>query len=182
MSEPFMGEIKIISWNFPPKGWAFCNGQLMQINQNQALFSILGTTYGGDGRTTFALPNLQGRMPVYVGNGIALGELGGETAHTVNISEMPAHNHVMAGDGVTADTSNSNTPNPAGKVLGQSAGTGGTPTQPFGANIYNSANANSSLAPQCVSNSGGSQPHENMSPYLVLNFIIALQGIFPSRN
>src|SRR2546429_9452076 len=97
MSEPFLGEVKIISWNFPPKGWAFCNGQLLPINQNQALFSILGTTYGGDGRVTFGLPNLQGRSPVHVGNGIALGELGGGTAHTVNNSEMPAPKHRPVG-------------------------------------------------------------------------------------
>ena len=94
MSEPFLGEIKIISWNFPPKGWAFCNGALLPINQNQALFSILGTTYGGDGRTTFGLPNLQGRSPLHVGDGIALGELGGEATHTLNISELPAQNPI----------------------------------------------------------------------------------------
>src|SRR5579863_9294068 len=97
MSEPFLGEIKIISWNFPPKGWAFCNGTLLPINQNQALFSILGTTYGGDGRVNFGLPNLQGRCPVHVGDGIALGELGGEATHTLNISEIPAHTHIPAG-------------------------------------------------------------------------------------
>jgi microcystin-dependent protein len=182
MAEPFLAEIKIISWSFAPKGWAFCNGQLLPINQNQALFSILGTTYGGDGRVNFALPNLQGRMPVYVGNGIALGQVGGETAHTLNISELPAHNHIIAADGTTAGTSNSNTPDPSGKVLGQSAGTGGTPPVAFGANIYNSSAPNSTLNALCVAPSGGSQPHENMSPYLVLNFIIALQGIFPSRN
>jgi microcystin-dependent protein len=91
MGTPFLGEVKIISWNFPPKGWAFCNGQLLPINQNQALFSILGTTYGGDGRVTFGLPNLQGRMPVHTGNSITLGELGGETAHTLNISELQQH-------------------------------------------------------------------------------------------
>src|SRR2546428_13248498 len=106
MSEPFLGEIKIISWNFPPKGWAFCNGQLLPINQNQALFSILGTTYGGDGRVTFALPNLQGRSPVQVGNGISLGELGGETAHTLNISELPAHNHVPNANSGSATAGN----------------------------------------------------------------------------
>src|SRR5215469_2902451 len=99
MSEPFLGELKIISWNFPPKGWAFCNGTLLPINQNQALFSILGTTYGGDGMRTFGLPNLQGRTPMHVGNGIVLGEQGGETAHTLNISELPAHNHVPVGSG-----------------------------------------------------------------------------------
>src|SRR5712691_3080047 len=97
MSEPFLAEIKIISWNFAPKGWAFCNGQILPINQNQALFSLLGTLYGGDGITTFALPNLQGRTAVHVGNGISLGERAGETTHTLNISEMPAHAHVPAG-------------------------------------------------------------------------------------
>src|SRR5438067_10174509 len=103
MSEPFLGEIKVISWNFPPKGWAFCNGQLLPINQNQALFSLLGTTYGGDGRTTFALPNLQGRLPVHVGNGIVLGQSSGELAHTLNISEMPAHTHQAAGSSIPAN-------------------------------------------------------------------------------
>jgi microcystin-dependent protein len=180
MSEPFLGELKIISWNFPPKGWAFCNGQLLPINQNQALFSILGTTYGGDGRQTFGLPNLQARMPVHVGDGISLGELGGETAHTLNISEMPAHNHIMAGDGAAAAF---NTPDPSGsKVLGQSAGSSGSPPVPFGANIYSTTGPNSTLSPVCVANNGGSQPHVNMSPYLVLNVIVALQGIFPSQN
>src|SRR5262249_186266 len=99
MSEPFLGEIKIISWNFPPKGWTFCNGQLLPINQNQALFSILGTTYGGDGRVNFGLTNLPGGRPIHVGNGIVLGEKGGETAHTLNISELPAHNHIPVGSG-----------------------------------------------------------------------------------
>jgi microcystin-dependent protein len=182
MSEPFLGEVKIISWNFPPKGWAFCNGTLLPINQNQALFSILGTTYGGDGRQTFGLPDLQGRMPVHVGNGIVLGERGGETTHTLNVSEMPAHNHIIVADGTASGTA-SDTPNPSGaKVLGQSAGTGGTPTVPFGANIYNSSATTSSLNPGCVAPNGANQAHENMSPYLVLNFIIALQGIFPSQN
>ncbi len=165
MSEPFLGEVKIISWNFPPKGWAFCNGQLLPINQNQALFSILGTTYGGDGRVTFGLPNLQGRTPVHVGNGIALGELGGETAHTLNISELPAHNHVPVGSSNTATD-----PSPAGNVWPKD------PNNPF-----NTA-SNTAMSPQCISATGGSQPHENMSPYLVLNFVIALQGIFPSQN
>jgi microcystin-dependent protein len=157
MSEPFLGELKIISWNFPPKGWTFCNGQLLPINQNQALFSILGTTYGGDGRQTFGLPNLQGRMPVHVGNGISLGELGGEVTHTLNVSEMPAHTHTLAADGTTPGSSNSNTPDPSGgKVLGQSAGSGGTPVAPFAANIYNSSAPNSSLSPSCVAANGGS--------------------------
>src|SRR6266481_6737149 len=103
MSEPFLGEIKIISWNFPPKGWTFCNGQLLPINQNQALFSILGTTYGGDGRQSFGLPNLQGRTPVHVGNGISLGQSAGETAHTLTAPELPAHTHVPVGATASPD-------------------------------------------------------------------------------
>jgi microcystin-dependent protein len=165
MSEPFLGEVKIVSWNFPPKGWAFCNGQLLPINQNQALFSILGTTYGGDGRVSFGLPNLQGRAPVHAGNGISLGELGGETAHTLNISELPAHNHVPVGSPAAGTLANT-----LGNLWGSST-----------ANPYSST-ANTAMNPACVVPVGGSQPHENMSPYLVLNFIIALQGIFPSQN
>lgn len=165
MSEPFLGEIKIISWNFPPKGWTFCNGQLLPINQNQALFSILGTTYGGDGRVNFGLPNLQGRMPVHVGNGISLGEVGGETAHTLNISELPAHNHTPVGSSSQASASSA-----AGNLWAQVAG------NPF------DPNQNVSMNPACILPTGGNQPHENMSPYLVLNYIIALQGIFPSQN
>jgi microcystin-dependent protein len=165
MSEPFLGEVKIISWNFAPKGWAFCNGQLMPINQNQALFSILGTTYGGDGRVTFALPNLQGRTAVHMGNGIILGQSAGETSHTLNISELPAHTHAPTGSTATGTL-----PAATGNLWGSSS-----------ANPY-SPTANASMNPACVVTTGGSQPHENMTPYLVLNFIIALQGIFPSRN
>ncbi len=164
MSTPFLGEIKIISFNFPPKGWAFCNGQLLPINQNQALFSVLGTTYGGDGQTTFGLPNLQGRSPVHVGDGIVLGEMGGETAHTLNISELPAHNHVPVGAGGTPSA-----PGAGGALWAQNP------------NYYNPS-ATAAMNPACIAATGGSQPHENMSPYLVLNFIIALQGIFPSQN
>jgi microcystin-dependent protein len=164
MSEPFLGEIKIISWNFPPKGWTFCNGQLLPINQNQALFSILGTTYGGDGRVNFGLPNLQGRSPVHVGNGIALGELGGETSHTLNISEIPAHNHIPRANSGTATD-----PSPAGNLWDTDL------NQPY------NPTSNVAMSPACILPTGGSQPHENMSPYLVLNFVIALQGIFPSQ-
>jgi len=177
MSDAFLGEIKIISFNFPPKGWAFCNGQLLPINQNQALFSILGTTYGGNGQTTYALPNLQTRSPIHVGNGFTLGQAGGETAHTVTVSEMPAHTHAVVAANVAATT---NTPDNA-KVFAQSAGSGGSPVAPFPANMYNTA-ANNTLAPASVTNIGGSQPHNNQSPYLVLNFIICLVGLFPSQN
>ena len=167
MSEPFIGELKIISWNFPPKGWAFCNGQLLPINQNQALFSILGTTYGGDGRTTFGLPNLQGRTPIHVGNSIVLGELGGEISHTLNISELPAHNHVPS-----AATTNVN----AGAPNGNNWGSGSALTP------FSNGQPNLSMAPSAISSAGGSQPHNNQQPYLVLNVVIALQGIFPSQN
>lgn len=165
MATPFLSEIKIISWNFPPKGWAFCNGQLLPINQNQALFSLLGTTYGGDGRVNFGLPNLQGRMPNHMGNGFALGERGGEASHTLNISELPAHSHAPAG--LSTDATD---PSPAGNLWPND------PNKPF------SPTANTAMSPAGISPTGGSQPHENMSPYLVLNFIIALQGIFPSQN
>jgi microcystin-dependent protein len=177
MSEPFLGEIKIISWNFPPKGWTFCNGQLLPINQNQALFSILGTTYGGDGRQTFGLPNLQGRSPFHVGNGIVLGERGGEATHTLNISELPAHNHVPIGNTAVAPANS-----PANnEVLGLTSGAlhDGTPLT---VNAYFTATDGTAANAGVVGNTGGSQPHENMSPYLTLNFIIALQGIFPSQN
>lgn len=165
MSEPFLGQVSIVGFNFAPTGWALCNGQTLPINQNQALFSILGTTYGGDGRTTFSLPNLQGRTPVYVGNGITLGQSGGEATHTLTVSELPSHSHV---------------PNAS-----SAAATAGDPTGNVWAagnkNLY-ATSSNSSLAATAVANQGGGQAHNNMPPYAVLNFIIALTGIFPSRN
>jgi microcystin-dependent protein len=163
LAQPFLGEVKIISWNFPPKGWAFCNGQLLQINQNQALFSILGTTYGGDGRTTFALPNLQGRSPIHRGNGFTLGEGSGETAHTLTVQELPGHTHALQGVPANGDT-------PIPTALANAN------------NLYSSAAPNATLNPASIGNTGGSQAHENMSPHLVLNFVIALQGLFPSQN
>jgi microcystin-dependent protein len=165
MSTPFLGEVKVISFGFPPKGWAFCNGQLLPINQNQPLFSILGTTYGGDGRTTFALPNLQGRLPVHVGNGFTLGERGGEVAHTLINSELPTHNHPGQGNTTQNGTS------PSGTVWAPAQGT-----------LQYFPTPNVTMNPSAISTVGGNQPHNNEAPYLVLNFIIALQGIFPSQN
>lgn len=167
MSEPFLGEVKIVSWNFAPRGWAFCNGQLMPIAQNQALFSILGTTYGGDGRTTFSLPNLQGRIPMHVGNGLLLGQLGGEENHTLGITEIPAHSHpAVCNSGAGTQTS------PSGNLWAQD-NNGNAP--------YSSAGG-SGMSVRAISPMGGFESHNNLAPFLTLTFIIALQGIFPSRN
>jgi microcystin-dependent protein len=167
MSEPFLSEIKVVSFNFPPKGWALCNGQFLPINQNQALFALLGTTYGGNGQTTFALPNLRGRVPIHMGNGHTLGEAAGSTSVTVNIQQLPTHTHAAMGANTTATT-----PIPANTTLLANAS----------ADIYADPSALTTLEPATVSSVGGSQAHNNMMPYLTLNFIIALQGIFPSRN
>jgi microcystin-dependent protein len=171
MSEPFLAEIKIMSFSFPPKGWAFCNGQLLPINQNQALFSLLGTTYGGDGRVNFGLPNLQGRTPMHQGNGHTLGELGGEQAHTLSISEIPTHTHVANAANVPATTNGpSNPSNPP--MIAQSVG----------ASMYAAASNLQAMAPQALATVGGSQAHLNMQPFLTLSFCIALVGIFPTQN
>jgi len=165
VSQPFLSEIKIMSFGFPPRGWAQCNGQLLPINQNQALFSLLGTTYGGDGRTTFGVPNLQGRTPVHPGNGIALGQLGGEAAHALSVVEMPPHTH-----GAYATTTPGDSPIPGGNLLGEADNLYGTLANPV------------ALQASTVSTSGGGQPHNNLQPYLVLNFCIALQGVFPTKS
>ncbi|MDB5093773.1 MAG: phage Tail Collar domain protein [Candidatus Eremiobacteraeota bacterium] len=170
MATPFMAEIKIMSFNFAPKGWAMCNGQLLAINQNQALFSLLGTTYGGNGQTTFALPNLQGRAAMSFGQGHILGERGGEESHTVIMSEMPAHIHVPNADVKVGDNT---VFNPTNTYI---ANTGATQMYSTGSNNM------TAMLPAMVSNIGGSQAHENRQPYLTLNFCIALQGIFPSQN
>jgi microcystin-dependent protein len=168
MAEPFLSEIRIMSFGFPPKGWALCNGQLLPINQNQALFALLGTTYGGDGRVNFGLPNLQSRVPIHMGSGHTLGEQGGEQAHTLSISELPTHTHVLNASPSAATT---NTPG-AAQVLAQSVGD----------EAWGSASNLAAMAPNTLANVGGSQAHQNMQPFLVLNFCIALQGIFPSQN
>jgi microcystin-dependent protein len=165
MAEPFLSEVRIMSFAFAPRGWALCNGQLLPINQNQALFSLLGTTFGGDGRLNFALPDLRGRTPIHVGSGHTLGERGGEQAHTLSIAELPTHTHVA---NATNNTQNTFAPN-SSTLLGDvkpSTAFSGQPTAAMRANM--------------VGNVGGSQAHLNMQPFLVLNFSIALQGIFPS--
>lgn len=164
MSEPFLAEIRMFSFSFAPRGWALCNGQLLPINQNQALFSLLGTTYGGNGQTTFALPNLRGRTPLHFGGGHSLGETAGTEVHTLSQNEMPTHIHFVNGSSAPA-----NAPSPAGNFSAANAA------------AY-ALNPNGVMSPEGVTNVGGSQPHQNMCPYLVISFCIALQGIFPSRN
>jgi microcystin-dependent protein len=180
MGTPILGEIKIISWNYSPKAWAFANGQQLPINQNQALFSLYGTTYGGNGQTTFAIPDLRSCVPLHMGAGFDIGQKAGQAAHTLTMSEMPAHTHFLMADAATAALSNSNTP-VAGNSIGQTIG---VPSQGsnFPVQIYSTSNPNSQMAPQTVTNVGGNQPHENRQPYLCLNMIVALQGVFPSRN
>ena len=174
MAEPFLSEIRIMSFVFAPKGWALCNGQLLPINQNQGLFSLLGTTFGGDGRVNFALPDLQGRTPIHVGSGHTLGEQGGEQAHTLSISELPSHTHVAQGSSATADAAV-----PTGNLLAVVDNTtfGNAYTGQAGDQAISNLVA---MSPQAVSNTGGSQAHLNMQPFLTLSFCIALQGIFPS--
>ncbi len=164
MAEPFLSEIRLMSFVFAPKGWALCNGQLLPINQNQALFSLLGTTFGGDGRVNFALPDFRGRVPVHVGSSHTLGERGGEQAHTLSIAEIPTHTHTL-------------------RASSSSTGTVAVPTNNFLAPVSNSYGAPINLvamAPSSIVNVGGSQAHLNMQPFLSISFCIALQGIFPS--
>lgn len=167
MAEPFLSEIRIMSFNFAPQGWAMCNGQFMPINQNQALFSLLGTTYGGNGQTTFALPDLRGATPIHAGSGHTLGEKAGSQAVTLTQSQMPAHTHVL-----NATTTNGTQLVPAGNLLAP------TPSQ-----LYHGLDGSAvALNAGTVSNVGGSQAHTNMQPFLTLTFCIALIGIFPSPN
>lgn len=170
MSEPFLSEVRMMSFGYAPRSWAHCNGQLLPINQNQALFALLGTTFGGNGQTTFALPDLRGRTPIHVGAGHTLGEQGGEQAHTLSIAELPEHVHGMNGASDAADSGV-----PGGNLLGAV-----DPTT-FG-NAYAAPAALAALVPNAIANVGGSQAHLNMQPFLTLSFCIALQGIFPSPN
>jgi microcystin-dependent protein len=166
MAEPFLSEIRIMSFDFAPKGWAMCNGQLLPINQNQALFSLLGTTFGGDGRVNFGLPDQRGRTPIHVGAGHTLGERGGEQAHTLSIAELPTHTHVL-----NASSLDANNALPGNNLFAKS------PQQ-----VYVSPGSLTAMQPTSVTNVGGSQAHLNMQPFLTLTFCIALQGIFPSPN
>ena len=168
MAEPFLSEIRIMSFSFAPKGWAMCNGQLMPSNQNQALCSLLGTTYGGDGRVNFALPDLRGRTPIHFGSGHTLGERAGEQAHTLTISELPTHVHIMNATNNAAAASN-----PTNAMILAKAS---------GGFLYGQPNNLQAMDPGAVSNVGGSQAHQNMQPFLTLTFCIALQGIFPSQH
>jgi microcystin-dependent protein len=167
MAEPFMAETRVFSFSFAPRGWALCNGQVMPINQNQALFSLLGTTYGGNGQNSFALPNLQGRTPIHMGAGRVIGEASGAASHTLTQAEIPAHTHA-----VTASASAGNLTIATGNLLAS-----GSP-QHFHA-VDNNLGA---MHASTISNVGGSQAHENRQPFFSLNFCIALQGIFPSRS
>jgi microcystin-dependent protein len=167
MAEPFLSEIRIFGGNQAPKGWAYCNGQLLPINQNQALFSLLGTTYGGNGQTTFGLPNLRGRVPIHEGSGHTLGEAAGASAVTITQQTMPQHLHFNQASSIGDNT---NVPTAVGNFFAQAL------------NVYRTADDLLAINPASVSNVGGSQPHTNMMPYLVLNFCIALIGIFPSPN
>jgi microcystin-dependent protein len=168
MAEPFLSEIRMMSFGFAPQGWALCNGQLLSINQNQALFSLLGTTYGGNGSVNFALPNLKGRVPIHEGAGHTLGEQGGEQAHTLSINEMPAHTHQLFATSAAANTNN-----PTNGMLANSA-----PAEMYRSLLGNAVTPFSGT----IATVGGSQGHLNMQPFLVINFCIALQGIFPSQN
>lgn len=168
MAEPFLAEIRIMSFTFAPKGWAPCNGQLLPINQNQALFSLLGTAYGGDGRVNFALPDFRGRVPIHVGNGYILGQQAGEQTHMLSSNELPTHTHVF---NASSNPATANTPS---STLGLAASSG--------SQLYGPPGNLAAMDPRAVGNVGGSQPHLNMQPFQTLAFCIALQGIFPSPN
>jgi microcystin-dependent protein len=167
MSEPFVGEIRIFGGNFAPAGWALCQGQVIPISQNETLFNLIGTTYGGDGQQTFALPNLQSRIPMHIGQSFVLGQSGGEEQVTLTTEQMPAHSHA-----VMASSASGTQSSPKGNTLAASATVA----------LYNGNPPSTTLAAPATQNTGGSQPHENMQPFLVLNFIISLFGVYPSQT
>jgi microcystin-dependent protein len=180
MSEPFLGEIRMTGWNFAANGWALCNGQLLPISQNSALFSLLGTTYGGNGQTTFALPNLQGRVPIHQGAGAGLspyvtGQSAGAESVSLLIGQIPQHNHLIGVSNLAGAI-----PDPTNAILAQ--GNSGSDRAPVPVSDYISSAPTGTLAPAAISMAGGNQPHSNIQPYLCVNFIIALQGIFPARS
>ncbi len=166
MSEPFLAEVRIVGFNFAPRGWAFCDGQILPINQNQSLYSLLGTSYGGDGRTSFALPELRGRSPIHVGNGHAQAEKSGQEGVTLNTADMPAHIHAEMASSDAVSSSD-----PTNRVTGTNAG-----------KPYHSDGTAANMAADMLTNAGGGQAHNNMQPYLAVNYCIALRGLFPSRN
>jgi microcystin-dependent protein len=172
MSDPYIGEIRMFGGNFPPNGWAFCNGQLMAISENDALFTLIGTTYGGDGQSTFGLPDLQGRIPVHMGTNPAtgtpytIGEKAGSETITLNTNQLPVHNHTLV-----ATTNAGGSESPGGNILAATT-----------TNFYFGFAATAGLAPQSIQNAGGSQPHDNMMPVLAVSFIISLFGIFPTQT
>jgi microcystin-dependent protein len=166
MAQPYVGEIRIFAGNFAPAGWMFCEGQLLPISENETLFNLIGTTYGGDGQSTFALPDLRGRIPLHMGNGFTLAETGGAETVTLTVPQIPAHSHPMV-----ASNDIPSAPSPNGNVTGQAA-----------AKIYRLGNPTVYLNPNSMSSTGGSQPHNNLQPYLCVDFIISLFGIFPSQT
>ena len=168
MSQPYVGEIRLVGFNFAPQGWAFCDGSLLSIAQNEALFTLIGTTYGGDGQTTFALPNLRSRVPMHQGNGHVLGESGGAETVTLASAQLPSHSHLPQ-----ADSNNGSSSDPTGNIWAQSQA-----ARPYVAG----ASANAQMNASAMTNTGGSQPHDNMLPFLAVNFVISLFGIFPSQN
>ena len=168
MPEPYLSEIRLMSFSFPPRGWALCNGQLLSINQYQALFALLGITYGGDGRTNFALPDLRGMVPIHAGVAFSLGQHGGKTAETLSVAQMPPHLHPV---NATTNSASTNIPGPSVMLAASS-----------GSNAYQPPANLLPMFPAADGTTGGGQPHENMQPYLTLSFCIATQGIFPSPN
>jgi microcystin-dependent protein len=169
MAQPYVGEIRMFAGNFPPSGWMFCSGQLLPISENETLFQLIGTTYGGDGQSTFALPDLQGRLPMHFGNGFILAETGGAEQITLTVQQIPSHTHVLlASSNIAAQVA------PTAQVAGKNSGASNSP--------YGTDQPQSTLAPQAIGSTGGSQPHTNFQPYLCIEFIISLFGIFPSQT